>query len=193
MCISIMTAMVPFGCMIGFFLPSIFIDSDILSKFKERDVEDQYSAERERGIENIYSLILFQNCLFSVVVGLVFIFWRKKPASPPSPSSTAALSTSCVSAIKDLCGNKNFVFLVACFNIVWGVYGTMGALVSLITLPYGFDATQNSVFTLCFTFCGLVGSFFIARTVDKRKIYRKVHITLSFLLIVMIMCTQLAF
>ena len=82
---------------------------------------------------------------------------------------------------------------MACFNIVWGVYGTMGALISLITSPYGFNATDNSVFTLCFTFCGLIGSFFIARTVDKRKIYRKVHISLSLALIVMIIVTQLSF
>lgn len=62
LCISIMTAMTPLGCMIGFFLPSIFIDSTILEAFSPNSTETNESLlnqYKEEGRESITNLIFF--------------------------------------------------------------------------------------------------------------------------------------
>ena len=191
---TIITAMVPLGCMVSFFLPSQFIPQALLKKLSGVDLAAVVLTPGERlaGQNSVLSLIYTQNYIITAIVLAVFLFWRKRPPSPPSLTSASAPVENCCKAVGELLRLRNYVLMVVCFNIVWSVYGTVGALVSSITAPYGFGPTHNAVFSICFILFGLVGSFTVGRTLDKRKNFRCVHISLSGLLVVSLILVQVA-
>ena len=82
--------------------------------------------------------------------------------------------------------------LVVCFNIVWGLYSTMGAVISSFTGQFGFGPSDNTLFSISFALVGMVGSFVTGRYLDKTKQFRKAHTRLSFLLAAMIPICYLA-
>ncbi len=67
---------------------------------------------------------------------------------------------------------KNYVLLLISFNVVWGIYGTMGAVISSFTGKYGFGPSENTLFSVGFVLFGIVGSFFVGQYLDKSKKFR---------------------
>ena len=72
------------------------------------------------------------------------------------------------------------------FNVVWGIYGTIGAVVSSFTGKFGFGASDNTIFSICFVMVGMIGSIFVGSYLDRSKRFRFVHTRLTFLLLVML-------
>ena len=72
------------------------------------------------------------------------------------------------------------------FNVVWGIYGTVGAVVSSFTGKFGFGATDNTIFSISFVIVGMIGSFLVGTYLDKSKRFRYVHTRLVFVLLVML-------
>ena len=72
------------------------------------------------------------------------------------------------------------------FNVVWGIYGTIGAVVSSFTSKFGFGAADNTIFSISFVVVGMIGSFVVGTYLDKSKRFRYVHTRLTFLLLVVL-------
>jgi len=72
--------------------------------------------------------------------------------------------------------NKNYLLLTVTFTFLYGLYTSLGAVVSSITSPFGYDSFDNSIFGASFIFCGVVGSFIIGVMLDK---YAKYKLTLN--------------
>lgn len=65
--------------------------------------------------------------------------------------------------------NLSFVFLSISFAALYGVYVTMGAVVSLLTGAFGYNASDNAIFGAIFIVSGVLGSFMHAMILDKFK------------------------
>lgn len=63
--------------------------------------------------------------------------------------------------------NKNFVLLFFTFNFIYGMYCAMGAIISALTSPFGYDISSNSVLCLVFLISGILTSFFVGTVLDK--------------------------
>lgn len=72
--------------------------------------------------------------------------------------------------IKELLKNKNYVILVCAYTFLYGIYTSLGAVVSYITEPY-FDPKYNSIFAPIFIIFGIVSSFVIGVILGKIVFY----------------------
>ena len=70
-------------------------------------------------------------------------------------------------SMRELVKNKNFIFLFITFNFIYGMYCALGAIVSALTGPYGYDISANSILCLVFLISGILTSFFVGTVLDK--------------------------
>ena len=73
--------------------------------------------------------------------------------------------------------NKSYIFLVLTFTFLYGVYTSLGAVVSYITKPY-YEPSYNSLFAALFLVCGVVSSFIFGVILDKTKKYKRIIMVL---------------
>ena len=72
--------------------------------------------------------------------------------------------------------NKSYLFLSGTFTFLYGIYTSLGAVVSSVTQPFGFSGIDNSIFGASFIFFGVVGSFVFGFLLDK---YAKYKLTIN--------------
>lgn len=75
--------------------------------------------------------------------------------------------------MKKLLRNYSYIFQVISFTFLYGIYTSVGAVVSYITEPY-YDAIYNSLFAGAFLILGVFASFFVGMYLDKTKAYKKI-------------------
>lgn len=81
--------------------------------------------------------------------------------------------------LKILLKNKNYIFMSLCFTFLYGVYTSLGAVVSFITEPY-YEPSDNSIFASVLIVCGVLGSFIISVILDKYAAYKLSLLILCF-------------
>ena len=81
---------------------------------------------------------------------------------------------------------------MASFNLVWGVYATMGSVMSSLTSPFGFTPKDNSYFGIFFIVFGVTGAGIIGAILDKKKNFKGTHIFLSFGLAINVILAYIA-
>ena len=74
--------------------------------------------------------------------------------------------------IKKLVSNRSYLCLTGTFTFLYGIYTSLGAVVSSVTKPFGFNSSDNSIFGATFIFFGVVGSFFFGVMLDKYAKYK---------------------
>ena len=79
-----------------------------------------------------------------------------------------------IQGIKLLLRNKNYMLLFFTFNLMYGNYSAMGAILSTITEYYHYSVGENSVLDLMFLLGGILNSFFLGSIVDKYQCYKKI-------------------
>lgn len=107
------------------------------------------------------------------------MLWRKKPAKPPSSAQLSSVSQKFCPSLREFYKLKNFALLLMSFNLVWGVYTTMGSMVSSITSPFGFTPKDNSYFRNFFIVFGVISSGVLGALLDKKKTFKSTHIFLT--------------
>ena len=68
---------------------------------------------------------------------------------------------------KKLIGNRGYFLLSITFTCLYGIYSSLGAIVSSMTEPYGYTASDNALFGGVFIFFGIVGSLILSILLDK--------------------------
>lgn len=94
--------------------------------------------------------------------------------------------------IKDLLKNRSYLCLTASFTFLYGVYTSLGAVVSSITAPYDYKSSDNSLFGAIFIASGVVGSFVFGVILDKTARYKRVLVFLCFSSIITISLSMVA-
>lgn len=74
---------------------------------------------------------------------------------------------------KELLKNRNYLLLMTCFSLMYGVYACLGAIINNLVEPYGFNSTDAGRFGAAFIIFGLIGSFAFSASLDKRGDYIK--------------------
>lgn len=76
--------------------------------------------------------------------------------------------------------NKNYLFLVLSYSLMYGVYTCLGACLDSVVMPYGFTSADAAIFGATFICCGILGSFIMSSLLDKYKWYKKILRTSCF-------------
>lgn len=82
--------------------------------------------------------------------------------------------------LRILLKNKSYVCLALCFNFLYGIYTSLGAVVNFITAPYDYTSSDNSIFASILIVCGVLGSFIFGIILDKTARYKLVLHVLCF-------------
>lgn len=61
--------------------------------------------------------------------------------------------------------------MAASFTTLYGIYTSLGSVVSSITEPYGYTSVDNSIFGAIFILSGVVGSFIYGMILDRTNRY----------------------
>ena len=134
---------------------------------------DKY--QHEQGKKDIQNYMLISAVICTALSITCILFFREKPARYPSRSAmTSGEDKSEFSLTKDLkllLTNKNYIFMVISFNMLYGVYTTLGAIINNLVEPFGYTSTDSSIFGATFILLGLVGSFVCSSMLDKTQQY----------------------
>lgn len=115
---------------------------------------------------------------------------REAPLSPPSVlASNNSPQMGILEGIMLLVKNKNYVLLFITFNLMFGNYNAIGAILSTITEQYSYTVGENGMLALMFLVAGITSSFILGFIVDKYQCYKKVVIGLCFFTIIFMALT----
>jgi Na+/melibiose symporter-like transporter len=70
-------------------------------------------------------------------------------------------------SLKSLFSNRNYMFMFASFNFLYGLYCAIAAVITSFTTPYGYGTSDISIICLIFSVAGIINSFFIGTLLDK--------------------------
>ena len=108
--------MAPFGSLLGLAVAGVF-SSGV-------DTEDPVDC-----FNRLKKIVYTQNIIYTTTCVLLLIFFREKPTEPPSKLSLTFKKLSQYGILEDmktLIKNRNFLYCMLCFTIVWGSYITLG-------------------------------------------------------------------
>ena len=128
---------------------------------------------------------------FIVTIGTVplLIFAKEKPPSPPSASASRKEEPlNFKKELKLLFSNRSYLLLCVSFTTLYGVYTSLGAVVSAVTKPYGYTDIDNAVFGGVFIFFGVAGSFILGILVDKTSKFKLIINAITIAACVSIAC-----
>jgi cyanate permease len=201
---TIATTALPIGAAAGFVIPAFFVDD-----------EDLKPENRETAKGHIFHSLLFQAILGAVLSLLIFVFFREKPPTPPSPSAGAGgtqmnsiyLKNSSATQINDntettatfwpsikyLLTNKGAILLMLIFGFIQGVFNTLGTVVGQIGNRFGYSTDDASTFGAVFIIGGLVGSAIFGIWVELKKKYKLSVIVISVLSFLSMIATAFSF
>ena len=91
--------------------------------------------------------------------------------------------------LKILASNSSYLLLCISFTTLYGVYTTLGAVVSAVTKPYGYTAIHNAIFGGTFIFFGVLGSFVLGVLIDKTHKFKFIINLITALSVVFIGCS----
>lgn len=169
-----------FGLIIGFVMPVFFVQDD--------DKSDPMSAK-----DKIWWYILTQSAVITLFSLPVFLMIKKEPSTPPSKSaeeirnkrdpfssfekvmaeelSDISTNNFC-SQFSQLMKTPNFWILSTVFSFIYGVYNTLGAVVSIFVAQFGYSSSDTSIFGVVFLVSGICGSFIHAILLDKYQKFK---------------------
>lgn len=112
----------PLGMLFSFILPSMIFDDS-----------DKDNKDEARSHFKLYLLV--QTIIISVFCIPAIIFLRETPLSPPSvlANNMNEEEIGIMKGIKMLVRNKSYMLLFITFNLMYGNYSAMGAILSTIT------------------------------------------------------------
>jgi len=117
------------GCLIGFVLPSILI-------------KNEDGSNPEAGRLHMETYLGIQNILVTALSAPILVLIIKdKPYRPPSAREVrrSAATKTFKQEFKLIAQNPFYVLLIVCYGLLYGCYTTVGAVISPLMLPYGYE------------------------------------------------------
>lgn len=129
---AVLNVLGPVGQVASFALAG-FVYGDVTSL----DLPQEQINETVR--EGTETMLLYQNIPYIVFFILFQLIIRDKPDTPPSAVAAAPPSEdSFCEAFSTMWANKNFMLLAVTYAIIYGVYCTIGAMMSNLLNPFGY-------------------------------------------------------
>lgn len=150
----------PIGVAIGFVLPTFFVDDD-----------DKLPINKELAREHIFTSLLVQAILGTVLSIFVILLFRSRPPTKPSPSAQVTRDNF-RKAFRNIIRNKNFILLFIGFATILGAFNTLGTVIEQVTSQYDFTSDDAGMFGAVFIVGGLIGSIIAGVYVDSTKRFK---------------------
>jgi hypothetical protein len=80
--------------------------------------------------KGVYTLIVIQSCIVTVFGIILVILIREKPDMPPSAAGKAKLRPNVKLDLKELCKDKNYIWILVCFTFIYGSLAGFGKSLS---------------------------------------------------------------
>jgi len=168
---SLINMAVPIGSAIGFATTAIW--------FNGEDIDHR---------ESLHGLIYVQNVILTFLFVFLMLFLREKPSQPPSAVALEPVPKRDIcDAISKLRGNSNYVVILMIFSVIYGIYVSLGNLVSLLFTPFGLDSTQIATMSILMLATGIFTTIIFGAWLDKTHKFKTSMIVLSALSGVMIL------
>lgn len=113
----------PIGSLLSFLLPNLFFDSS--------------SPTMDKSEFEFF--ILIQSIIVTILSVPSLIFLREEPPSPPTVLlryKDTVVQMSMMDSLKSLFSNRNYMFMFASFNFLYGLYCAIAAVITSFTTPY---------------------------------------------------------
>jgi len=117
---------------------------------------------------------MWQAIVGVVVLVLLIIFFRDKPKTPPTLTSSASdeVINDVMADTKTLLKDANFKKLLITFGIIFGTVNTYGTIVGILANKFGYSDDNASVFGAVFITGGIVGSGILGAYVEITRKYK---------------------
>ncbi len=119
----------PLGSAFAFILPALYL--------KDSDKENPSA-----GKAHMRDFLIVQSSMIAATSVLMLLFFRSKPASPPSASAVIERSDFCTGAKRLIC-NGNYWVLTIAFMFYWSLYVSMGVIISQVTDLYNYPSVSQ--------------------------------------------------
>ncbi|KAL3269456.1 hypothetical protein HHI36_008526 [Cryptolaemus montrouzieri] len=147
------------------------------------------SNDMDEITKGLKKLFLLDNLLSIPIFIIVLVFFRSKPESPPSHSQTQFYSgknyekIQYLDAFRGFLKNSDYLLIVICFGVPFGIYNSIGIIVNEMYLHYFPEDGKNvGVLTLMAIISGGVfGTIIFGYILDKTHKFKSV----SFLVLTM--------
>lgn len=173
--LTISVAAIAIGAAIGFVFPTFFIaDSDKDDLFRH----------------NVMLCLIAQAIIGGVLSIVTLLFFKNRPKHPPNPTAFERIDEAGVfwSSLKDIFGNKDFMFLFFCFLNIQGGFNTLATIVAYICEVYDYSDSDASLFGGTFIVGGVIGTAFFGILVEKTRRYKQAIVVICFFSGVFTLC-----
>ena len=93
--------------------------------------------------------------------------------------------------LKLLAQNPSYLCLTISFTFLYGIYTSIGSVVSQLTAPFGYSSTDNALFGAIFIFTGVIGSFIYGMILDRTAKYKLMLTIISISAVISISLTMI--
>ena len=139
-------------------------------------IPDRDKYHHDQGREDVNQYMLVSAVIATTMNLCLILFYKEKPEFYPSKAAkeATAVEFSMKKDAYELIKNKNYIFMMITYSLLYGVYTCLGAVINNLVTPYGFDSSASSIFGAVFIVSGLIGSFIFSSFLDKNQTYLKI-------------------
>jgi len=120
-------------------MSSLIISGIAIAGYTEADLQDDLKNGGDDLRSRVKSILIVQNSIVSFFCILFFFLVKEKPEHPASKSSLEKpADIKMGKEMRNLLKDKNYVFVLIIFTILYGIYTTLGNILSPLFSPYGY-------------------------------------------------------
>lgn len=139
------------------------------------DLGNQGHTTAEALEIGIYWMIFVQTLMITVAFIYFMIVFRSEPPSPPSTVACRnhdSITQGMVQDFKTMLTNKNFLWILLAYSLVFCIYSGMGIILSWLYAPFPWcTATRTSELAMAFVLVGAYFCFFWGKYLDRTNQY----------------------
>ena len=145
---TLLTLAAPVGTAIGFVLPGVIVGS---------------ADSPPEGKDLFMRLLLIEAVIATVLCVPLFVFYKEKPPTPPSPSAERPRENF-KSGVINIFKNRNFLALLVVEAVSIGTFNSLATVIQSIVDPFGYTQVKRFVVFV-------LRVFFPGRCFDIRRDY----------------------
>ncbi|KAL4477768.1 hypothetical protein ABPG72_018942 [Tetrahymena utriculariae] len=149
---------------VGLVIPGIY--------FAGYKAADDTSENYQHGKDLTFNLLLISAVIVSSTSVLNLLFYKDKPATPPSFSANVDREDF-KTALQILIKKRTYVLITICFSFCYGCFIDFAVVLGQLVGPYGFESQHTSTLSVVCVFSGIFGSVVFIRVLKKTSAYKK--------------------
>lgn len=163
--ITLGTSLNTCGIAVGYFLPTLFVDSDVV--------------DYDRSRAEISNSLLTQGIIAVSLAILALFTFQNKPKIPPSSNAAVERDDALCRSYKQLLCNFEFLKLSLCFSLYFTNILVLSTLIDKIVEDYGFNTDDSGFFGTINIVGAFLGSVCTGMVLKYFKRYKIINVTIG--------------